>query len=523
MRRHRRLSLAAVLAVGALALTWRYTSALSLGESVLGLISEVKYTEGLVGIPQTLNPLYVSTDTERDLSRLIFRGLTQTSVTGEITPDLAESWEASANGQSYLFHLKAGQRWQNGDPVTVEDVAFTYELAKNTDTGSPYTETFKNLSVQIIGSDAILFRLSESFAPFLSLTNLGILPKKEVSKIDPGSLRVAKFNLNPIGSTDFRLTNLTTDGATFTRGATTYIFRFYPTSDDLKVALKLGEVRAAGFTDQANFSDWKNLQVFSSPLYRRFVAVFFNLRSSPGNEKGVRQGLSYAIDRSHLVNDVLGGAGEVAYSSIPPVSWAKANNLRHYDYKVDLAKSSLDKSGWAGGPVRAKEGKPLEIALSFRDNPAMRVVAQEVAKDWGAVGVRAILSPLSAAEFKSKVIDAKDFQAAIFTQEVGEDPDQYVLWHTTAAESTNITGLKLPKLDKALEDGRHFVTEDGRREKYADFQRFLLDEEPVAFLYYPKYSYVVSTKVQGIDLKPLGVPTDRLFDVTNWKIARVVF
>lgn len=523
LRRHRRLSLILVLAVAALALTWKYTSALSVGDSVLGLISEVKYTEGLVGVPQTLNPLFVSTDTERDLSRLLFRGLTTTDVSGAIKPDLAESWEASSNGQSYLFHLKPGLMWQNGDPLTASDVAFTYELARNPASGSPYSETFKNLSVQVVGTDSILFRLSDSFSPFLSLTSIGILSRHLLEKISPPDLKLAKFNLAPVGSTNFRLKSLTAESAIFTNGSASYVFRFYSSSTDLGSALKLGEIRAAGFTDATDFKDWGNLQILSSPLYQRFVAVFYNLRGGPASEKGVRQGLSYAIDKDRLVNQTLRGAGEIAYSSILPVSWAKVDNLRHYDYKPDLAKGALDKAGWTGGPVRQKDGQSLDISLSFRENPAMRAAAEQVAKDWGAVGVRAILNPLSPEEFQTKVINKKDFQAAIFTQEVGVDPDQYVLWHTTAADSTNITGLKLPKLDKALEDGRHFQTQDGRQEKYADFQRFLLDEAPVTFLYYPKYSYVVSTKVQGIDLKPLGVPSDRFSDIENWVIGRVIF
>ncbi len=523
VKRHRRASAFGVLLTAGLALGIRYSATASWEVSLLNLASEVKYSEGLVGLPQTLNPLFVNTDTERDLSSLIFRGLTKSSVTGDSTGDIAENWEISSTGQTYLFHLKPGQKFQNGDSLTAEDVAFTYQLAKNPATGSKLAETFKNLEVQVVGDNSVLFRLSDPFSPFLSLTDLGILPRKLLEKLNPSDLRVSKFNLLPVGSSDFRLKSLTSDGAVFTRSGATYIFRFYKNSSDLRVALKLGEIRSAGFTDHQGFEDWKNLQTLSSPLYQRFVGVFYNLRGGSTQDRTLRQGLSYALSRTEIIQNVLQGAGESAYGPIPPASWAKSESPRRYDFNLDSSKSGLERAGWTGGPIRQKDGKPLEIALSYQDTPIFRKLAESVAKQWGEVGVRALLNPLSPADFRTRVVIGKDFQAALLTQEVGSDPDQYVLWHTTQESGSNISGLKLPKLDKALEDGRHLQSRDERSAKYLDFQRFILEEEPVSFLYYPKYSFVVSTKIQGLDLRPLGVPKDRLQGITDWKIGRSFF
>ncbi len=289
------------------------------------------------------------------------------------------------------------------------------------------------------------------------------------------------------------------------------------------MALKLGEIRSAGFTDHQGFEDWKNLQTLSSPLYQRFVGVFYNLRGGPTQDRSLRQGLSYALSRTEIIQNVLQGAGESAYGPIPPASWAKSDSPRRYDFNLEASKSGLERAGWSGGPIRQKDGKPLEITLSYQDTPTFRKLAESVAKQWGEVGVRALLNPLSPADFRTRVVIGKDFQAALLTQEVGSDPDQYVLWHTTQETGSNISGLKLPKLDKALEDGRHMQSREERSPKYLDFQRFILEEEPVSFLYYPKYSFVVSTKIQGLDLRPLGVPKDRLQGITDWKIGRSFF
>lgn len=521
IKRHRKLSAIMLVLVVAAAFTWRYSNQADLRKNALNLFSSQKYIEGIVGTPQTLNPLFVASDSERDLSKLLFRGLTKTNLAGEATPDLALSWETSSSGQVYLFNLKPGLKFQNGDPVTASDVALTYELAKDPATGSIYTSTFRDLEINIVSESSILFRLKDPYTPFLSITDLGILPKKIVGNTSPQDLRFSKFSLSPVGSTPFRLKSFNSDEAVLIKDGSEYVFKFYQSNSELLTALKLGEIRSAGFSEPVDLTGWDNLQQFSSPLYRRFTGIFYNLRLGLTADRGVRQALSYALAKDTLLQQV--GDVEPAYSPIAPVSWAKADNLKRYDYKPDLAKGGLEKAGWLGGPIRQKDGKPADITLSFIDTDPFRKLAVEVARLWGEVGIRAILNPLSSLDFRTRVTQGKDFQAAIFTQEVGIDPDQYVLWHSTQTDLSNITGLKLPRLDKALEDGRQLLEKSDRQAKYADFQRFLLDESPVTFLYYPKYTYLVSSKVEGVNLAPLGSPQDRLDDILNWKVRRTIF
>ena len=69
------------------------------------------------------------------------------------------------------------------------------------------------------------------------------------------------------------------------------------------------------------------------------------------------------------------------------------------------------------------------------------------------------------------------------SQEIPADPDQYTLWHST--QSTNITGYNSPKIDKLLEDGRKISDKEERKAIYLDFQRFLVEDTPAAFLFHP--------------------------------------
>jgi peptide/nickel transport system substrate-binding protein len=485
--------------------------------------THTRFVEGLIGPVNSINPLFVSSDSEKDLSRLVFRGLTQTDVSGVTQGDLAASWDVDPSGKEYIFHLKPNQKFQTGQTVTADDVAYTYQLAKDRKYGSSLALTFKDLEVQALDGTTVLFHLHDSFSPLLSLTDLGILPQDQIKhQLDRG-VDLAKVNLNGLGSTDFKLVSLSSDSITLVRDQAKYSFRIYRSESDLRTALKLGEIETAAFTENPNLVGWGNFHVLSSSMYRRFVGVFYNERGGVTADRSVRQALSLAIDKDKLLNQTNGTVGERAYSPIPPTSWAKSESPRRYDYDPAAAKANLEKSGWDGGPIRSRGSQTLEVSLSYPDSPQYQAIANQVAVDWGNIGVRALLNPLDVTTFQTKVIGAKSFQAAIFTEEIGSDPDQYVLWHSTQKDAANITGVSLPKLDKTLEDGRKTVSQSERISKYLDFQRFFLDEAPVTMLYYPKLVYVISNKVYGVSLPPLGVPSDRFSNILDWKIKKTIF
>jgi peptide/nickel transport system substrate-binding protein len=483
--------------------------------------SKTLFVEGMIGPVSSINPLFANSDSEKDIARLLFRGLTKTDVSGVPQGDLAASWDIDPSGKEYIFHLKTNLKFQNGSPITADDVAYTYNLAKDPKYGSTLSTTFKDLDVQALDDNTILFHLRSPFSPFLSLTDLGVLPQTALKhQLDRGT-ELPKIDLGSLGSTNFKLTSFGSDSVTLTAKNTSFNFRIYQSEANLKTALKLGEIQAAAFTENPELTGWRTYQIQTSTVYRRFVGIFYNERSLPTNDKTIRQALSYAVDKDKIISQILNGAGEKALSPIPPTSWAKSDNPRTYAYAPDAAQKALDGDGWAGGPIRSKAGKTLEISLSYPDSPQYRAVATQVAEDWAKIGVRALLNPLDVTTFQTKIIGSKSFQAAIFTEEVGADPDQYVLWHTTQKD-TNITGMSLPKLDKALEDGRETVTQTDRIAKYLDFQRFLLDESPVTMLYYPKLFYVVSNKIQNVKLPPLGTPSDRFNNILDWKIQKTI-
>ncbi len=85
-----------------------------------------------LGAPsQYLNPLLATTDTDRAITGLVFRGLTTRDTNGRIVPDLARDWSVSKSGETYTFRLNPRIQWQSGKPVTAADVQFSYDLLKS--------------------------------------------------------------------------------------------------------------------------------------------------------------------------------------------------------------------------------------------------------------------------------------------------------------------------------------------------------------------------------------------------------
>src|SRR5947199_6219994 len=83
------------------------------------------YVEAMVGAPRFVNPLLAASDTDSDLAHLIFSGLTRVDATGNLVPDLASSYSVSQDSKVYTFTLKPNLRWQDGEPLTADDVYFT--------------------------------------------------------------------------------------------------------------------------------------------------------------------------------------------------------------------------------------------------------------------------------------------------------------------------------------------------------------------------------------------------------------
>ncbi|MEX0616685.1 MAG: ABC transporter substrate-binding protein [Candidatus Woykebacteria bacterium] len=479
-------------------------------DGVSNNIRKPKYIEGIVGSVQTLNPVYTKTLAEKEISSLVFRSLMRVSEDGTLSPDIAESYTRRGETE-YIFKLKDNLFWQDGAPITADDVVYTVELTQKASPGSDLAPNFKDVLTTKIDDLTVSFKLSEPYSPF---------PLNTAIKIVPKHIPLAAYR--PIGSSDFAVKSISDDKIVLESSFANLTFRLYKKADDALLALKLGEVDSLGglgFSQVNEMRFWQNLNIYSLDMSQRQIMLFFNLKDKTLSEREIRRALSLSVAKK-LITQVLPGFNpHIANSSYPLNSWANDSNFQTEGNGREEAEKILDSIGWKKkGNIRTKGNESLKLKITISDGEEFHSLAKILETSWKALGANVAIFPVSALEMRERVIPERDFQALLTTQEIGADPDQYSLWHSSQIHEANVSSLSSAKIDKILEDARRSSDLKFRREKYFLFARLLADETPAIFLYYPKYFWVVNKRVENIKPKGLLNTWNRFDDIKGWKL-----
>lgn len=362
------------------------------------------------------------------ITKKISQGLTSVNEQGEAIPALATHWSISEDGKIYTFSIDPEKKWQDGASMQSSDLQVGIE----------------NVSSDISDQHTIVFTLKEPFAPFPAVLSRPVLKPKLIGTGDYAVKSIKKNGefveeLELLGPND-----------------QTILYRFYRNTQDVLTAFRLGEVNTV--TDLANIVDipkGDRIEVTQNFNPDRYLAVFFNTKAENLSEKSFRQALTYAIQNKPT--------GEKrALSPINPHSWAYNPQVKPYNTDLDQAKELLHAT------FADKELPNIELTTfsPYVDR------ADEIAKAWADIGIKTTVRVATSIP--------TDFQALLIGQQIPPDPDQYFLWHST--QNTNLTHYASPKIDKLLEDGRKTLDQNKRVEMYQDFQRFLLEDAPAAFL-----------------------------------------
>lgn len=473
-------------------------------------IFKTTYSEGLVGSVKSLNPLFETNEAEKEINHIIFRGLTKIDGNGKIQPDLAESFEIRDN-LDYIFYLRKDVFWTDGKPFTADDVVHTFEASQDPNLATKVRTTFKDVKVSKIDDYTVSFKLKEPFAPFLSETSLGIIPK-----------HISLRSYRPVGTTQFKVSSFSTEKVILTNDKIDIVFKLYPTEERALTALKLGEIKAFGGLNNAQLADlkaWRNYNLYTQKLPDRLVAVFFNTRAEAVNEKPVRQALALSTPKEEILKLANKGS-EMAAGPLSARNSLQVEQTERFPFDLDKANGLLESAGWKmNNGKRVKDSKALSISLTVSADSEFQEIAKRIGESWQSIGVDFQIITLSNEEL-SQVIRRTQFQTILTTEEISVDPDQYVLWHSTQVTQGNITALASPKVDKLLEDGRKSNDEEIRKEKYGEFVRILADESPAVFLFYPGYNWLVNKKVGNINITSLNTPAERFDTMGNWQIPR---
>ena len=505
------------------------------------------YTEALVGSFGRLNPMLdLNNPADRDVDRLLFSSLLKFDSQGNPQPDLAESWGVSADGKIYNVSLRANAKWDDGTPVTSDDVLFTLSLLRSQNSAFPpdVHTLWDGVQITRLDDKNIKFVLTEPFVPFLDYLTFGILPKHLLESVAADQLASNDFNLAPVGSGPYKFDHLTIEngdiaGVVLTASKTYFgqipfidqiVFRYYPTSQAALTAYQAGEVLGISQITQDVLPSAlaeTNLALYSSRM-PRLTMIFLNLgdKSLPFfQDKNVRNALMLGLNRQWMVDKLLQGQGIVANSAILPGTWAYYDGVAQIGFDPDAAIAALKTAGYvlpADGSVRAKDKVSLSFTLAYPDDNLHTQIAQSIQQDWAAIGVDVTLKAVSYVSLLNDYLTPRTYQAVLADLDLSRsyDPDPYPFWHQ--AEITggqNYSQWDNRTASEYIEQARVTADPGVRLRLYRNFQVVFANELPALLLYYPVYTFGVDQRVQGVQGVPLFEPADRFNGISSWYLV----
>ncbi len=321
------------------------------------------HIEGVAGRPRFINPLYANSEVDRALTQLLFSGLMKYDKGLKVVPDLAERYKIEESGKVYKFYLKEGLKWQDGAPLTADDVVFTIRRIQDSSYKSPLLPNWVGVDVEKIGDSAIKFEIDKPYGAFIENCTVKILPKHIWGNVSAENFPLEIYNLKPIGSGPYKvkeikqdqpnqIEHLTLSQNSYYHGKDPYIskinFLFRETEEQLIKEAK--EANITGFSASlAEIIDqgW-NKHDFSLP---RYFAVFFNPEQKEiFKDKKVREALDLALNKKDIIKKVLGLKGEEAEKKIinspllPDIYGLEKKEEAGFD--LEKARQLLDETGF---------------------------------------------------------------------------------------------------------------------------------------------------------------------------------
>jgi peptide/nickel transport system substrate-binding protein len=381
---------------------------------------------------------YTLADLPLDIQQKISRGLTKIDANGEVSLDISQTISTSDDATIYKVTLNPNAYWADGSRIISSEIDLSVS----------------DVQITRESDEIIIFTLPEPFAPFPSVLSQPVMKRVITGKI----LKRTQV----IGTGEYRIADIQTQNQRITKltlksDIKEIYYYFFPTEEEAVTAFKLGKVDSLENLSSPHLTDWPNVTLETINRPDRYIALFFNTTNPNLQDKSIRQMLNYATPKPDDVSRII--------SPVSQSSWVYNPQVKPYEYNLEIAQAMM---------ARMKSNNPnLNLHFEITTTPAYSALAQEIALKWQDLGVDTNVKIVS-------FPDLTDYQVLLIGQQIPPDPDQYALWHST--QRTNITNYQNPKIDKLLEDGRQEKNKEERKRIYQDFQRFIVEDSPVAFI-----------------------------------------
>jgi peptide/nickel transport system substrate-binding protein len=428
-----------------------------------------------------------------------------------LLPGLATDWEVSDDALTYTFSIRDGVKYSDGSDLTVEDIKWSIERARDTE-DSPWTFTLVQVAdIQTPDDATVVITLSEPWSPFLSdisMFNASIVSKAFADEVGVESLVDQCMGTGPfalkewnkaVSMTLVKNENYWEEGLPL---LDEIVFTVVPDGNSEILQLQGGEIDGIIGQGDVPFNRIEeldaddNIQVIQSlSTYNNFMVL--QTQHEPLDDVHVRRALNYATNKQALIDTILFGAAELSNSFMPNGALYWNPDQEAYEYDIDKAKEEMAQS-------KVPDGFKVEIQIRS-GNDQQSAIATALQAMWSEIGVTLDISPLEATVARENY-RAEDFQIQItgWTNDI-IDPDELVSY-AILPESTNNyhTGWLSQQAVDLANQGRAEQEDAARREIYYQIQQIHRDEAPWVYLYVVPYVDALSANVKGFFHHPMG-------------------
>jgi len=458
--------------------------------------------------PTNLDPrVGIDAYSER-IDSLIFDHLLNRDEHLNVKPALAERWEIP-DPLTYVFHLRAGVKFQDGRPLTSGDVKWTFDSLLEGKIRSTKAAAYRFVDHLDAPDDAtVIFHLKEPFATLLwNLSDgaMGIVPY--------GSL--GEMSQHPVGSGPFRFVSAEPDkdlviernDGYWGEKARLARVRFLVVPDMTTRALELRK-GSADIAINALTPDMvltlerdPNLAVLHG-LGTILSYLAFNLRDPILGDVRVRHALAYAIDRRPMIQYLWRGFAQPAYSELPVQSWAYEGDVPRYEHNPQRARQILDTAGY-----RAVNGVRFHLTMKTSPEESTRLMVAVLQQQLREVQIQLDIRTFEFATFFSDVTKGAFQLYSLRWIGGNEDPDIFEYAFHSAKfppHGANRGFYVNPRVDSLIDQARSELDQDTRKELYAEVQRILAEDLPYIDLWYLDNVLVHTRRVGNLALNPSG-------------------
>ena len=488
----------------------------------------------------TFMPMNTTNSGADNVIELMFDRLMVINTDGTFEPRLADSWETNEAQDKITYHLNENAKWQDGEPVTAEDVVYSAQVASSsefnylrrirmqyfagTDETGCETST-DSIEVAALDDHTVEFTLKAPMDPAIiyALVNRDffIMPKHLLDSISDADLVNDAFWQKPIGSGPCIFDSMESGvsiefkaNKDYYLGAPDFdrlVFKKVQSSNLLS-GLMSGDIDVLSANSQIPLADWetaKNTQGIVTKSVPTFAYQYMAMNTARDYlTEDVRHAISLAINRQVIVDQLLQGEARIAIGPLAEDHPYFDEKLLPIEYDPEKAKSMLEAAGW-------DSNRELQVLVST-GNEVREKSAILIQQDLQKIGIKTKIQTL---DFPTLLTNARngDYDLCFIGSAGSVDPSESVP-NVTAGYMNNFAQLSDPTLGQIGESGAKEITFEARKKIYDQYQEELFKQMPMAFLYHTNDLFAYNEKLENVREGAIDYNINK--NVWEWKVNK---